>query len=102
MERTHHPRPFGCGLRACTEPCPRGQRRIAEAVTVESMRTQTVVDPGPVVSFSATVVAATTSDSERSRRIYRHLRFFVASSSERHAVVGSGQQAACGRGIGSG
>ena len=48
MERAHRPRPFGCGLR----------------VTVGSVRTRTVADPGRVFSFFATVVATTTSDSE--------------------------------------
>ena len=55
MERAHRPRPFGCGLRACTEP--------AEVVTVKSGRTQTVVDPGRMFSFFVAVVATTTSDS---------------------------------------
>ena len=72
MERAHHPRPFGCGLRvtvirglrACTEP--------AEVVTVISVRTRTVVDAGPVFSSFATVVATTTSDSESEAKNLGH------------------------------
>ena len=48
MERAHHPRPFGCGLR----------------VTVKSVRTRTVADSGPAFSFFVTVVASTTSDCD--------------------------------------
>ncbi len=44
-ERAHHPRPFGCGLR----------------VTVGSVGTRTVVDPGRVLS-SYRVPAATDMD----------------------------------------
>ncbi len=55
-ERAHHPRPFGCGLRACPE--------LAEGVTVKSVRTRTVVDPGGIFSFFVTVVAIITSDCE--------------------------------------
>ena len=55
MDRAHHPRPFGCGLR----------------VTVKSGRTRTVVDPGRIFSFFVTVVATPTSDSERSEESRR-------------------------------
>ena len=48
IEHAHRPRPFGCGLR----------------VTVGSVRTRTVLDPGRVLSFFVTVVPTTTSDSK--------------------------------------
>ncbi len=56
MEPAHRPRPFGCGLR----------------VTVGSVGTRTVVDPGRVFSFFVTVVATTTGDSERSEESKTH------------------------------
>ena len=58
MEPAHRPRPFGFGLRACTE--------LAEVVTVGSVRTRTVGDPSRAFSFSTVPVATDMDDSEQS------------------------------------
>ncbi len=61
-ERTHNPRPFGRGLRACTE--------LAEVVTVNSAHSDSL-DPDRVFSLFVTVVATTTSDSDDVKNLGR-------------------------------
>ena len=78
---SNHPRPFGCGLRASTEPCPQAQRRIAEVVTVGSVRTRTVVDLGQVFSSFVTGVATTTSGSEPTQNCHFELAGEESSAS---------------------